>query len=66
MVDTISGNETSNYELEFETKSGEIRYLLLNVSCLTLIKFDFEITNNHNNCYCRRLREEMQTTILLV
>lgn len=26
------GNVTSNYELEFSTASGEIRYLLVNVS----------------------------------
>jgi PAS domain S-box-containing protein len=28
----LHGNETSNYELEFETKSGEIRYLLVNAT----------------------------------
>ncbi len=28
----LQGNETSNYELEFETKSGEIRYLLVNAT----------------------------------
>ena len=28
----FSGNETSNYELEFETKSKEIRYLLVNAT----------------------------------
>ncbi len=29
---TSVGNETSNYELEFETKSGQIRYLLVNAT----------------------------------
>ena len=28
----LKGNETSNYELEFETKSGETRYLLVNAT----------------------------------
>jgi len=28
----LQGNETSNYELEFETKSKEIRYLLVNAT----------------------------------
>ena len=28
----LHGNETSNYELEFETKSKEIRYLLVNAT----------------------------------
>ena len=28
----LQGNETSNYELEFQTKSGEIRYLLVNAT----------------------------------
>ena len=28
----LHGNETSNYELEFETKSGETRYLLVNAT----------------------------------
>jgi len=28
----LQGEETSNYELEFETKSGEIRYLLVNAT----------------------------------
>lgn len=28
----LKGEETSNYELEFETKSGEIRYLLVNAT----------------------------------
>jgi PAS domain S-box-containing protein len=28
----LQGNETSNYELEFETKSREIRYLLVNAT----------------------------------
>jgi PAS domain S-box-containing protein len=28
----LHGNETSNYDLEFETKSGEIRYLLVNAT----------------------------------
>jgi len=28
----LQGNETSNYELEFETKSGETRYLLVNAT----------------------------------
>jgi len=30
--DALQGNETSNYELEFETKSKEIRYLLVNAT----------------------------------
>ncbi len=28
----LQGNETSNYELEFTTKSKQIRYLLVNAS----------------------------------
>jgi len=28
----LKENETSNYELEFETKSKEIRYLLVNAT----------------------------------
>lgn len=28
----LKGTETSNYELEFRTKSNEIRYLLVNAS----------------------------------
>jgi PAS domain S-box-containing protein len=28
----LQGHETSNYDLEFETKSGEIRYLLVNAT----------------------------------
>ena len=30
--EALRGNETSNYELEFETKSKEIRYLLVNAT----------------------------------
>jgi signal transduction histidine kinase/ActR/RegA family two-component response regulator len=32
MDNALNGNETSNYELEFETKSKEIRYLLVNAT----------------------------------
>jgi PAS domain S-box-containing protein len=32
MENALHGNETSNYELEFETKAGEIRYLLVNAT----------------------------------
>ena len=32
MERALKGEETSNYELEFVTKSGEIRYLLVNVT----------------------------------
>lgn len=32
MDQALRGNETSNYELEFETKSKEIRYLLVNAT----------------------------------
>jgi PAS domain S-box-containing protein len=32
MENALKGIETSNYELEFETKSGEIRYLLVNAT----------------------------------
>ena len=30
--DALNGIETSNYELEFTTKSGEVRYLLVNAT----------------------------------
>ena len=30
--EALKGNETSNYELEFRTKSQEIRYLLVNAT----------------------------------
>ena len=32
MDNAMSGKETSNYELEFRTKSEEIRYLLVNAT----------------------------------
>jgi hypothetical protein len=32
MDKALEGTETSNYELEFETKSKEIRYLLVNAT----------------------------------
>ena len=32
MDNALAGNETSNYELEFENKSKEIRYLLVNAT----------------------------------
>jgi PAS domain S-box-containing protein len=32
MDKALAGEETSNYELEFVTKSGEIRYLLVNAT----------------------------------
>jgi hypothetical protein len=32
MDDALRGQETSNYELTFETKSKEIRYLLVNAT----------------------------------
>jgi PAS domain S-box-containing protein len=32
MDDALNGKETSNYELTFETKSKEIRYLLVNAT----------------------------------
>jgi PAS domain S-box-containing protein len=32
MENALHGNETSNYELEFVTKAGEIRYLLVNAT----------------------------------
>ena len=32
MDDALLGKETSNYELEFTTKSNEIRYLLVNAT----------------------------------
>jgi len=32
MGDALKGNETSNYELEFITKSNEVRYLLVNAT----------------------------------
>jgi len=32
MDNALQGNETSNYELEFRTKSGQTRYLLLNAT----------------------------------
>jgi PAS domain S-box-containing protein len=32
MENALHGNETSNYDLEFGTKSGEIRYLLVNAT----------------------------------
>ena len=32
MENALKGNETSNYELEFRTKSDEIRYLLVNAT----------------------------------
>jgi len=32
MYKALQGNETSNYELEFRTKSNEIRYLVLNAT----------------------------------
>eukprot|EP00957_Ditylum_brightwellii_P166588 12681021-Ditylum_brightwellii.AAC.1 len=32
MENALRGNETSNYDLEFRTKSGEIRYLLVNAT----------------------------------
>ena len=32
MDKALQGDETSNYELEFVTKSGEIRYLLVNAT----------------------------------
>jgi hypothetical protein len=32
MDDALRGKETSNYELTFETKSKEIRYLLVNAT----------------------------------
>ena len=32
MNKALRGTETSNYELEFETKSKEIRYLLVNAT----------------------------------
>ena len=30
--EALKGDETSNYELEFRTKSNEIRYLLVNAT----------------------------------
>jgi PAS domain S-box-containing protein len=32
LENALRGNETSNYELEFRTKSNEIRYLLVNAT----------------------------------
>ena len=32
MDDALAGKETSNYELEFFTKGGDIRYLLVNAT----------------------------------
>ena len=32
MSNALKGNETSNYELEFRTKSNEVRYLLVNAT----------------------------------
>ena len=32
MDKALCGNETSNYELKFRTKTNEVRYLLVNVT----------------------------------
>lgn len=41
MGDALKGNETSNYELEFITKSNEVRYLLVNVSVIPFTSSHF-------------------------